>query len=100
MIQPPKSQDFNVMAAVMPAGFEQSKLLYRYSRDEQSNLHLHLACDNKGPLLILIQAQGHKFGAYSEKGLESIGGWRKSNKSYLFGILNGNVPVVCPIMQG
>lgn len=97
LIQPPKNQDYHALQAVLPTGFENSKLLYRWSRDEQSNKAVHLVCDAKGPLIILVQSLNRKFGAYSERGLDSIGGWRKSNNSYLFGITD-NVPLLCPIL--
>ena len=33
LIHPPKAQDYYAMAAVLPQGFENSRLLYRMSRD-------------------------------------------------------------------
>ena len=44
----------------------------------------------KGPLLILVKTLTTKFGAYSDKGLDEVGGWRKSSNSYLFGINKKN----------
>ena len=51
---PPKHQDYNILAAVLPPGFENSKLLYRWTRDEKSNRALHLNCDMMGPLFLLV----------------------------------------------
>lgn len=50
-----------------------------------------------GPLFLLVSAQNAKFGAFTDKGLDKIGGWRKSKNSYLFGI-NENIPIICPII--
>lgn len=48
---------------------------------------MHFACDNQGPLLILCQTdQDRKFGAFTEVGLESLGGYRRSPRSLLFNL--------------
>ena len=52
----------------------------------------------KGPLLILVKTLTTKFGAYSDKGLDEVGGWRKSSNSYLFGI-NDNIPIISPVIS-
>ena len=56
------------------------------------------ACSGQGPLLLLVQTQAAKFGAYTDIGLENIGGYRKSKRAYLFG-LTGNVPIICPLLK-
>lgn len=84
--------------SVLPQGFERARLLYRYSRDPVSNEALHEMCDGQGPILVLAQAQGRRFGAYSDLGLDSIGGWRKSQKSYLFAAEQG-VPYLATIKR-
>ena len=38
-----------------------------------------------------------KFGAFSDIGLDSVGGWRRSEKSYLFTL--EDVPVKCEVKQ-
>lgn len=99
----PAKQNFQQFATVLPTGFENSELIYRWSRDEQSNKGLHTLVDNKDertPLLILVQTnEFKKFGAYTDLGLDKIGGWRKSKNCYLFAC-NDNIPVTCPIIQG
>jgi len=35
--------------------FKEANLLYRWSRDVQSNEGFHKACDNQGPLLIFVK---------------------------------------------
>jgi hypothetical protein len=37
----------------------------------------------------MTEPSGHKFGAYIAKKWDSIGGWRQSKKSYLFGLDDG-----------
>ena len=70
-------------------------------RDGKSNDVMHDLCDNKGPILILaMTADGHKFGAYSGQGWDSVGGWRQSKKSFLFGLDDGKgrLPFVCKVI--
>jgi hypothetical protein len=46
---------------------------------------MHKRCDAKGPVLVLCQTKKNVvFGAYSDIGIDSVGGWRKSLKSYMF----------------
>ena len=63
---------------------------------------MHGFCDRKGPLLVLVfTTDGHKFGAYAAKEWESIGGWRQSRKSFLFGLDDGKgrLPFQCKIIN-
>ena len=54
---------------------------------------MHKRCDAKGPVLVLCQTKKNAvFGAYSDIGIDSVGGWRKSSKSYLF-TLKDNIAV-------
>ncbi|CDW78080.1 UNKNOWN [Stylonychia lemnae] len=55
--------------------FKDNNLLYRWTKDLQSNDAFHQKCDNQGPILVIIKLDN--------------GGWRKTKQSYIFSITDG-----------
>lgn len=95
-IMPEIAQSIKILKAL--PHFKESKLLYRWSKDPQSNEAFHQACDNKGPLLVFVKLENSAiFGGFSGMPWNSIGGWRKTKQSYIFSITDGKgrEPVIC-----
>ena len=70
------------------------ELLYVASQHEYSAKQFHLLCDNKGPLLVIIQSEfGNVFGGFTSKSWGFAGdGARYDDKAFLFMIRNYDEP--------
>eukprot|EP00984_Skeletonema_dohrnii_P007468 scaffold2705_cov140-Skeletonema_dohrnii-CCMP3373.AAC.6 len=63
------------------------ELLYRSSRDGQSNSAFHSKCDNKGPTLVIIEtAEGGVIGGYTNTAWRSSNNPASANKAFLFAL--------------
>ena len=77
-------------------------LCYRASRDGWSTPHFHRHCDNKGPTVVLVKANGCIFGGYTDQHWDSGGAWKNSTSSFLFSLRNNDnlPPFIANIKQG
>jgi flagellar motor switch/type III secretory pathway protein FliN len=67
-------------------------LLYRGSRDGQTNAAFHSKCDNKGCTLTVIKTTcGKVFGGYSNTAWSSTGTYKGANKAFLFALSDGSI---------
>jgi len=66
------------------------ELLYKWTKDEKTELAWHQKCDNKGPTVTIIWAKGgHVFGAYAHLPWTTAGGWKESKESFIFSLTDG-----------
>jgi len=60
------------------------EVLYVASRDGESSLNFHSACDNKGATVVIVETTTAVFGGYADISWRSSGNWVTSTKSFLF----------------
>jgi len=66
------------------------KLLYKWTKDEKTPQAWHSQCDNKGPTVTVIWANGgYIFGGYAQLPWTSQGGYKYSKESFLFSLTDG-----------
>jgi hypothetical protein len=71
-------------------------LLYRGSRDGQTNKAFHSKCDSKGCTLTVIETTcGKVFGGYPNTAWLSTGGYYGANKAFLFALPGGGISSPC-----
>jgi hypothetical protein len=60
--------------------------IYRATRDGDANFHAF--CDNKGPTVVVILANGHLFGGYTSIDWDDSGSFKTDTKSFVFSLTN------------
>jgi hypothetical protein len=71
-------------------------LLYRGTRDGQTNEAFHSKCDNKGCTLTVIETTcGKVIGGYSNTAWLSASVWTSANKAFLFALSGGGISSPC-----
>jgi hypothetical protein len=71
-------------------------LLYRGSRDGQTNKAFHSKCDNKGCTLTVIETTcGKVIGGYSNTAWSSTLSYKGANKAFLFALSGGGISSPC-----
>jgi hypothetical protein len=71
-------------------------LLYRGSRDGQTNTAFHSKCNEKGCTLTVIETTcGKVFGGYSNTAWSSTHDYKKANKAFLFALSGGGISSPC-----
>ena len=70
-------------------GLDQTKLLFRGTRDGFKSTDFHKMCDNKGPTLVLVKTKnGYYFGGFTVSTWEHSGGYRSDPGSFIFSLNN------------
>ena len=72
-------------------------LLYRSSRDGQSDLEFHSKCDSKGPTVVLIETtEGGVIGGYTNTAWSTgTSDWAFANKAFLFALSGFGLSAPC-----
>jgi hypothetical protein len=68
--------------------------IYRATRDGEDNFHT--ICDNKGPTVVVISANGHVFGGYVSVDWDSTGSFKTDTKAFVFSLTK---PKKYPVWQ-
>jgi hypothetical protein len=68
--------------------------IYRATRDGEANFHAF--CDNKGPTVVIISANGHVFGGYISIEWDSSGAFKTDTKAFVFSLTK---PKKYPVWQ-
>jgi len=69
------------------------KLLYKWTKDEKTNVAWYRACAGKGPTVTVVRTKdGHVFGGYAHISWLSLNSgyeWKESMESFIFSITDG-----------
>lgn len=73
------------------------KLLFKSKAVEYTSQLFHSACDNQGPTLIVIKANGLVGGGFSGVSWESTGGYKRSERAFIYSL---SKKMVFPVKPG
>ena len=86
--------DFLMM---FPREIKQTELLYRLKRDGASPEVFHRRCDNKGPTIMLVSANGKVFGGYCPTSWVSEYCYTESDDAFIFQLKGSKRMFKCPV---
>jgi len=84
---------------MFPREVKQTEPLFRLRRDGASPEVFHKRCDNKGPTLTLVNANGRVFGAYNPTSWVSEYCYSECEDSFIFSLKGLKRPFKCPVKK-
>ena len=70
------------------SGYKDMELIYRGSKDGMTANKFQEKCNNKGPTICLYNNEKSVFGGYTSLSWRGYGGYRNSNDSFIFTLIN------------